>query len=61
MPWYSTDGVTCYATQGLHGDMSLQRPRAKNADVPASRRAVPLTDRGSAQSERTIDQGKNGT
>lgn len=56
MPWYSTYGVIRYAMPGLHGDMSLQSPRAKNADVPASRRAVPLTDRGSAQSNGRLTQ-----
>src|SRR5690606_24056095 len=29
MPGHSADGVTCYATQGLHGDMSLQSPRTE--------------------------------
>ncbi len=56
MPWYSTYGVIRYAMLGLHGDMSLQSPRAKNADVPASRRVVPLTGRGLGQANGRLTQ-----
>lgn len=58
MPWYSTYGVIRYAMQGLHGDTSLQSPRVRSADVPELRRAVPLTDRGSAPSNGRLTKAR---